>query len=118
MKQLIRGAFRRFASESSQSVFVLSQAMGGGKTHNMIAQGLLAAYPGIREKVIEKAYQFANVPQVRVVAFSGRESDTQYGIWGSIASQLEKRNLFSDYYSPLAAPGQSAWELGPDICGK
>jgi predicted AAA+ superfamily ATPase len=47
MKQLIRGAFRRFVGESSQGVFVLSQAMGGGKTHNMIALGLLAAYPGL-----------------------------------------------------------------------
>jgi hypothetical protein len=46
---------------------------------------------------------------VRVVAFSGRESDAPLGIWGSIANQLGKKEQFADYYSPLSAPGQTAW---------
>ncbi len=46
---------------------------------------------------------------VRVVAFSGRESDAPLGIWGSIATQLGKKEQFADYYSPLSAPGQTAW---------
>jgi predicted AAA+ superfamily ATPase len=46
---------------------------------------------------------------VLVVAFTGRESDAPLGIWGAIAGQLGKRELFEDYYSPLAAPGQKAW---------
>ncbi|MDY3360272.1 MAG: DUF499 domain-containing protein, partial [Clostridium celatum] len=43
------------------------------------------------------------------VAFTGRESDAPYGIWGSIAEQLGKRDLFKDYYTPLSAPGEGAW---------
>lgn len=36
MKRLLRESFRRLEGKSQQGVFVLSQAMGGGKTHNMI----------------------------------------------------------------------------------
>ena len=46
---------------------------------------------------------------VRVVAFSGRESDAPLGVWGAIAEQLGKKEQFKDYYAPLAAPGQTAW---------
>lgn len=109
MKRLLREAFRRFAGDSEQGVFVLTQAMGGGKTHNMIALGLLAQHPALRAQVMDGLYQSKNLGVVRVVAFTGRESDAPYGVWGAIASQLEKKEVFSDYYSPLAAPGQKAW---------
>ena len=42
MTRLMREAFRRLDGQSQQGVFVLSQAMGGGKTHSLIAFGLLA----------------------------------------------------------------------------
>ncbi len=38
-----------------------------------------------------------------------RESDAPYGIWGTIAEQLGKKEIFKDYYTPLQAPGQTAW---------
>lgn len=44
-----------------------------------------------------------------MIGFSGRENDAPLGIWGTLANQLGKRELFNDYYSPLQAPGQSAW---------
>ncbi|PKM79018.1 MAG: hypothetical protein CVU88_07980, partial [Firmicutes bacterium HGW-Firmicutes-13] len=47
--------------------------------------------------------------EVKVVAYTGRESDLDCGIWGEIARQLGKEDLFASYYSPLKAPGQSAW---------
>ena len=110
MRHLLREAFRRFAGKSPQGVFVLSQAMGGGKTHNMITLGLLARHPELRQAVMGDLYEPAtDVGEVRVVAFTGRESDAPLGIWGAIAEQLGKRELFKDYYSPLAAPGQKAW---------
>src|SRR5215510_8027698 len=110
MRHLLREAFRRFAGKSPQGVFVLSQAMGGGKTHNMITLGLLARHPELRHAVMGDLYEPAtDVSEIRVVAFTGRESDAPLGIWGAIAEQLGKRELFKDYYSPLAAPGQRAW---------
>jgi hypothetical protein len=83
--------------------------MGGGKTHNLLALGLLAQNPELRAKVMGDFYNpDATLGRVRVVSFSGRE-DAPLGIWGAIAQQVGKRELFKDYYSPLSAPGQSAW---------
>jgi predicted AAA+ superfamily ATPase len=43
MQTLLDKVFERLEGRSNQaSTFLLSQAMGGGKTHNMIALGLLA----------------------------------------------------------------------------
>ena len=42
MKTLLTEAFRRLEGKSAQGLFKLTQAMGGGKTHNLIALGLLA----------------------------------------------------------------------------
>lgn len=109
MKRLLREAFRRFSGESSQGVYVLTQAMGGGKTHNMIVLGLLARYPELRKQVMGELYEAKDLDEVRVVAFSGRESDAPFGVWGAIAKQLGKEDVFKDYYAPLSAPGQTAW---------
>ena len=38
------------------------------------------------------------------------ESDAPFGVWGAIADQVGKKDQFRDYYSPLQAPGQTAWE--------
>ena len=109
MNSLFREAFRSFAGKSGSGVIKLTQAMGGGKTHCMIALGLLAKYPELRNEVMGSEYNKEVLGSVRVVSFTGRESDAQFGIWGAIAEQLGKKDVFKDYYSPLKAPGQSAW---------
>jgi len=109
MRSLFREAFRRFEGKEASGIIRLTQAMGGGKTHNLIALGLLAKYPQYRSKVIgDMSIQYDNRP-VRVMAFTGRESDAPLGIWGTIADQLGKKDQFNEYYSPLSAPGQTAW---------
>ncbi|MEK7217283.1 MAG: DUF499 domain-containing protein, partial [Chloroflexota bacterium] len=109
MKVLFREAFRRFAGETHQSIFVLTQAMGGGKTHNMLGMGLLAQHPDWRKKVLPELGKHEQLGPVRVIGFTGRDTDSPLGIWGALAKQLGKKDLFKDYYSPLAAPGPSAW---------
>ena len=110
MRTLLTEGFRRLEGASSQGVFKLTQAMGGGKTHNLLALGLLAKHPEHRPDVMGAFHTpDASLGAVRVVAFSGRESDAPLGIWGTIAEQLGKRDQFNDYYSPLAAPGLTAW---------
>ena len=55
MVTLVDSAFRHLSGEWSywsSSVFLLSQAMGGGKTHSMIALGLLAKDPELRRRVL------------------------------------------------------------------
>ena len=108
MRRLLLGSFTRFEKKSDQGIFLLTQSMGGGKTHNMISLGLLAIYPEFRKKVMGDDYK-SKVDKVRVVGFTGRDTDEPFGIWGSIAKQLGKKEIFKDYYTPLSAPGPSAW---------
>ena len=109
MKTLLTESFRRMQMKSQQAVFKLTQAMGGGKTHNLITLGMLAKHPEFRNQVLKDLPGAKDLPPVRVVAFSGRETDVPNGIWGEIARQLGKEIAFKDYYSPLKAPGRSAW---------
>ncbi|MBI2264570.1 MAG: DUF499 domain-containing protein [Armatimonadetes bacterium] len=109
MKHLLFEAFRRFSGHSDQSVFLLTQAMGGGKTHDMISLGLLARTPKVRKKIMGELLQDEKLGEVRVVGFSGRDSDAPLGIWGAIAEQLGKKDLLKDYYTPLQAPGPATW---------
>lgn len=51
MSEFLRGALRRLSGQSQQAVFELRQAMGGGKTHNMIALGLLARFPELKDQL-------------------------------------------------------------------
>ena len=108
MKLLFDTAFKRFKGQTSSGIVKLTQAMGGGKTHNMVALGLLAIDKKIRKEILNGAYKEID-SDIRIVAYTGRESDLQYGIWGEIAKQLGKEEQFNSYYSPLKAPGQSAW---------
>jgi hypothetical protein len=76
MRHLIHEAFRRFERQPGASgVFVLTQAMGGGKTHSMIALSLLAKYPELRTDVLGGGPGTTGLGRVRVVGFTGRESD-------------------------------------------
>jgi hypothetical protein len=96
MKVLLQQGFRRLEGKSDQGIFLLKQAMGGGKTHNLLSLGLLAQHPAVRQAVMGKFYTIdPKLGPVRVVAFSGRESDAPFGIWGSIAEQLGKKEHFS-----------------------
>ena len=106
MTVLFDTAFSRFKGESDTGVIKLTQAMGGGKTHSMLALALLAKNTEIREKILGK--NFSDIGEIKVVAFSGREN-ADFGIWGSIAEQLGKKEFFKDYYSPLKAPGEKSW---------
>jgi len=110
MRDLLTQTFKRLEGKSDQGVFLLKQAMGGGKTHNLLTLGLLAQHPGFRASVLSGIYKVdAGLGDVKVVSFSGRDN-APLGIWGAIADQLGKRDFFNDYYSPLQAPGQTAWE--------
>ena len=109
MKTLLTESFRRLERKSEQAVFKLTQAMGGGKTHNLITLGMLAKHPEFRGQVLAGLPGAKDLPPVRVVAFSGRETDIPHGVWGEVARQLSKFDAFKEYYAPLKAPGRSAW---------
>ncbi len=112
MSTLIERAFKHLAGNGSgSSVFLLSQAMGGGKTHSMIALGLLAREPDLRKKILGDENPAPSLGKCNVVGFNGRSTDAPGGIWGSIAEQLGKGEQFARYCSPLLqAPGPEAWK--------
>ena len=111
MLTLVDRALRHLGGAGAgSSVFLLSQAMGGGKTHSMIALGLLARDPDLRRKVLAGDDPAPALGACRVVGFNGRSSDAPGGIWGSIAEQLGRGDQFQQYVSPLLrAPGPEAW---------
>lgn len=104
---LLKTAFGRFEGKEDKGIVKLTQNMGGGKTHSMITLGLLAKHPEYREKFLGTGnYK----EKVRVIGFSGRQSDTNLGIWGELAKQLGKEDQFKEYFSPVfKAPGDEAW---------
>jgi predicted AAA+ superfamily ATPase len=113
MSTLVEGVFKQLAGVSGGSpVFLLSQAMGGGKTHCMIGLGLLAQDPTLRKNVLGDKDPAPNLGRCRVIGFSGRSNvDASGGIWGSLAEQLGKAELFKPHISPmLLAPGLEAWK--------
>jgi hypothetical protein len=111
METLIDRAFRHLAGGmAGSSVFHLSQAMGGGKTHSMMALGLLARDPELRSRVLGEKNPAPKLGAVRIVGFNGRQSDAPLGICGSLSAQLGKEEQFRPYYEPvLSAPGPEAW---------
>lgn len=112
MTTLVDRAFRHLGGEGAgSSIFLLSQAMGGGKTHSMIALGLLARKPELRKKYLAEKDPAAKLAACRVIGFNGRNTDAPGAIWGSIAAQLGKAEQFAEYTSgPLSAPGPEAWK--------
>jgi hypothetical protein len=69
MKALLEHGMRRLEGKSDQGVFKLKQAMGGGKTHNLLALGLLARHAEFRERVLGSFYKpDPSLGPVKVVA--------------------------------------------------
>ena len=89
MVTLVDRAFRHLSGkQAGSSIFQLSQAMGGGKTHSMIALGLLARDPELRKRILGEKDPASNMGKAQVVGFNGRRTDAPGGIWGDIADQL------------------------------
>ncbi len=111
MKQLLTEGFKRLggSSHNTSGAFLLSQSMGGGKTHNLLALGLLALHPELRDQVMGSFQPTDSLGKVNVVAFSGRKTNTPYGLWHELADQLGKAQVFNNLYSPLRPPGDDDW---------
>jgi hypothetical protein len=74
MATLFQLGLKRLAGLSDQAVCHLVQAMGGGKTHMMIALGLLARDCTLRQQFIPALDAAAPFADARVVAFNGRNT--------------------------------------------
>ena len=117
MQTLISEGIARLAGASSQAIFHLKQAMGGGKTHLLVGFGLLARHPGLRKMYCAGMPHASDFNSANIAAFNGRNSPSHF-FWGEIASQLGKADLFQEYWaSGPKAPDEKLWlQLfdGPD----
>ncbi len=90
LKVLLQEGLARLAGKSGQALFELRQAMGGGKTHSMIALGLLARSAALRKKFAADISHANGFGDARVVAVDGRSIDRTRHIWGEIITQLDR----------------------------
>ena len=109
MREFINGAMKRLHGNSGQAIFELRQAMGGGKTHNMIALGLLARFPELGKMVANDGITVDSMNQpARIVTINGR--DVENFIWGEIAEQLDRAEEFRDHWvNGPKAINESGW---------
>src|SRR5438552_416268 len=109
MQDLISEGTARLAGASSQAVFHLKQAMGGGKTHLLVGFGLLARHPDLRKTYCAGNPNATAFGSARIAAFNGRNNPPSF-FWGEIASQLGKGEQFKAFWSSGAdAPDEQAW---------
>src|SRR5882672_3982766 len=72
MEILLSQGLKRLGGKSDQAVFELKQAMGGGKTHSMIALGLLAKDANLRASVLPELANEVPFGNAKLVALNGR----------------------------------------------
>jgi hypothetical protein len=109
MRQLFDLGLKRLAGRNDQAIFELTQAMGGGKTHTMVAFGLLARHQPLRSSILPVLAQEAPFGSANVVAFTGRLHPENF-LWGHIADQLGKGDAFKRYWKDGPdAPDEAAW---------
>lgn len=109
MERLLYNGFKRLSGESDVGAYYLSQSMGGGKTHNLIAFALLAENPSVRQRVAPGLHPLCRFEGVRTVVFNGHDSPDNF-LWGYIADRLDRSSAFARFWKDGArAPGSSDW---------
>lgn len=109
MQDLISEGIARLAGESSQAVFHLKQAMGGGKTHLLVGFGLLAKHPKLRTTYCGGMPQASEFQSAGIAAFNGRNNPDHF-FWGEIAHQLDRGDQFRPFWTGgPKAPDEKDW---------
>lgn len=109
MQDLFNQGFERLAGKSGKGVFKLTQGMGGGKTHSVIAFGLLVQSAQTRLAILPDNANAAAFGDAQVVAVDGRDNFPTC-VWGYIAERLGKGSQFEPFYKPVpSAPSPGDW---------
>lgn len=109
MQDLISEGTARLAGKSTQAIFHLKQAMGGGKTHLLVGFGLLSKHPGLRKTHCAGMPNASAFQSASIAAFNGRNNPDHF-LWGEIANQLGKGEQFKSFWtSGPKAPDEKDW---------
>ena len=110
LKRLVECGFERLAGkEKQEGAFYLTQAMGGGKTHSLLALGLLAADPALRRQVFPQSHAGSAFGPAKIAIFSGLQSPSNL-LWGHVAEALGKPDVMAPFWkNGPKVPGVSEW---------
>ena len=109
MQDLVSEGIARLAGASSQAVFHLKQAMGGGKTHLLVGFGLLAKHSALRNRYCAGVSHADAFEGAAIAAFNGRNNPDHF-FWGEIAEQLGKGDAFRAFWTAgPKAPDEKDW---------
>jgi hypothetical protein len=109
MKDLATEGIARLAGASSQAIFHLKQAMGGGKTHLLVGFGLLAKHPALRARHCAGVAYADAFGSTAIAAFNGRNTPPHF-YWGEIAEQVGKGEQFRKVWTcGPRAPDERDW---------
>src|SRR5438552_11163177 len=97
-KTYITQGMARLAGASTQGIFHLKQAMGGGKTHLLVGFGLLAKHPTLRKQYCGGLPYVQAFEVADIAAFNGRNNPDHF-FWGEIADQLGKGEQFKTFWT-------------------
>src|SRR5258708_33710218 len=87
--------------------------MGGGKTHSLIAFGLLAANPELRGEVVPRIRAGAEFGVAKVVIFNGHQNPENL-LWGFVGEQLGQGEVMAPFWRNGArTPGVDEWVSVP-----
>ena len=109
LELLVKRGFDRLAGKSEDGAFYLTQAMGGGKTHSLIAFGLLASDPALRREVAPKLTDADDFGAAKVVIFNGHQNPETL-LWGYLAEKIGKSEVMAPFWRNGAkTPGVDEW---------
>ena len=109
MQDLISEGIARLAGTSSQAIFHLKQAMGGGKTHLLVGFGLTRRLPELRKTYCAGMPGASAFGSARIAAFNGRNNPDNF-FWGDVANQLGKGDQFKAFWTGgPKAPDEKDW---------
>ncbi len=110
LERLVKLGFKRLAGDQeAEGAYYLTQAMGGGKTHSLIALGLLATDPELRREVTPKIAAGDQFGSAKVVIFSGHQSPETL-LWGFIAEKLGRAEVMAPFWrNGPKTPGIDEW---------
>jgi hypothetical protein len=113
---LVKRGFERLAGKTDDGAFYLTQAMGGGKTHSLIAFGLLAEDPELRKEILPRVQSGKEFGSAKVVIFNGHQNPDSL-LWGYVAEKLGRADVMAPFWRNGArSPGIDEWVsvLGDD----
>ncbi|MBQ5546774.1 MAG: hypothetical protein H7707_04755, partial [Acetobacter sp.] len=98
MQTLFHECLLRLSGKSDQAVFELTQAMGGGKTHMMLALAWLAYAPEWRPRVLSPALlERVDCGKAQLALYTGRNSGGDTFVWENLATQLGGEKAIAPY---------------------